>query len=97
MSEHDGYRVRRSALRSQAAVYGAHKLDVTEIRDILREAFDRDRRALGGDEYGAELEKQMPAIEEGIFTALKNYIDDLDGVSSGLHRSQGNYGEADRA
>ncbi|GAA0925136.1 hypothetical protein [Nonomuraea longicatena] len=92
----DGYSVRRQALRGESAAYGEKSRDVAAIRDTLRAAFEQDRRALGGDQYGAELEKKLPAIEEAIFNALRNHIADLEGVSTGLRVNESNYRQVDR-
>lgn len=92
-----GYSVRRPDLRRQAGGYAGEIERVQEIRDDLRAAFARDRRALGSDAYGAELEKNLPAIEEGIFTAFKDYLDELDGLSTGLFTNARIYDAADEA
>lgn len=52
---------------------------------------------MGSDAYGAELEKNLPAIEEGIFTAFKDYLDELDGLSTGLFTNARIYDAADEA
>lgn len=76
--------VERSALTRQAVVLREARRDVAELRDRLREAFDRDRRTLGDDDYGAELAKQLPEIEKGIFDAFQAYIDQFDTTSESL-------------
>ncbi|MCG5220955.1 hypothetical protein [Streptosporangium sp. KLBMP 9127] len=85
----------RTALVRESKVVGGRRDNVTSARDTLRAAFDRDRRALGDDEYGAELEKKMPGIEAGIFNALQAYIDDLDGLATGLRVSAARYEQAE--
>ncbi|MET7461151.1 hypothetical protein [Nonomuraea sp. NPDC005501] len=80
-----GYFVRFEALRRRAKAYDQLAHDAEEVRADLRAAFDRDRNTLGHDMYGAELAKKLPAIESGIFDALKTHIDELQGVASGLN------------
>ncbi|MEU4538716.1 hypothetical protein AB0G15_28090 [Streptosporangium sp. NPDC023825] len=91
-----GYHVRRDVLRRQAHVYDEQRVDMTQVRDDLQAAFDRDRNTLGNDEYGAELAKKLPGIEERIFSDLQAYIANLEGTISGLHTAAGNYERADQ-
>ncbi|NRQ40801.1 hypothetical protein HII36_54705 [Nonomuraea sp. NN258] len=93
----DGYYVEGWELRRHARVIGERQRDATDIRDELRAAFDRDRRTLGDDEYGAELAKKLPAIEAKIFDTFQSYLDELEGIMKGLHGNAGNYGQAERA
>ncbi|MGN9780987.1 hypothetical protein ACTMTF_06130 [Nonomuraea sp. ZG12] len=92
----DGFDVRPDALRRGSHAYDEQWRTAAEVRDLLRAAFDHDRKALGDDEYGAELAKKLPGIESGIFTALRSYIDALDRIAPGLHTSAANYEAADR-
>ncbi|MCF6471673.1 hypothetical protein FAF44_25230 [Nonomuraea sp. MG754425] len=87
----DGYSVTPEALRRRAAVYRDLKSNAEQARDSLRDAFDRDRKTLGNDAYGAEMAKQLPAIERRIFDDLESYLDELDGLDSGLHATSRNY------
>ncbi|GAA3308817.1 hypothetical protein [Nonomuraea dietziae] len=66
------------------------------MSDALKAAFHRDRGTLGKDMYGAELAKKMPEIEERIFSALSDYIDQLEGVATNLHANAGTYELVDR-
>ncbi|MDP9841442.1 hypothetical protein [Streptosporangium lutulentum] len=91
-----GYYVHPSSLRSQTHVYDQQRIDVEQTRNDLWAAFDRDRNTLGNDEYGAELAKKLPRIEEEIFTALNAYISELEDTSSGLRTTAGNYELADQ-
>ncbi|SEL92338.1 hypothetical protein [Nonomuraea pusilla] len=90
-----GYYVRAQSLRDQAVAYDKHAVDVTDVRNTLRAAFDRDRSSLGNDEYGAELAKKLPGIESGIFDGFKAFIDELEGIATGLRANAGNYERAD--
>ncbi|MFC5826618.1 type VII secretion target [Nonomuraea insulae] len=92
----DGFSVEPASLRRHSAVYSDLKSNAEEARDGLRTAFDQDRNTLGNDEYGAELAKKLPGIEQSVFQALKAYIDELDDLASGLHVSSRNYEWADR-
>ncbi|MGP3911797.1 hypothetical protein [Nonomuraea sp. 10N515B] len=91
-----GYYVERKALRREARVYDELERNAKEARDELRAAFDRDRNTLGNDEYGAELAKNMPGIERGIFDALKAHMDELERLASGLNVSARNYEAAEQ-
>lgn len=86
-----GYHVRWEALRREAKVYGECRRNAQEARDELLAAFDRDRNTLGHDAYGAELAKHLPGVEQKIFDSLKEYIDELDGVASGLQVNARDY------
>lgn len=91
-----GFDVRPAALRRVSHVYAEQWRNAVEARDLLQAAFDRDRRTLGDDEYGAELAKKLPEIESRIFTALQSHLDELDRIAAGLHVSAANYELADR-
>ncbi|MEU6718857.1 hypothetical protein ABZ897_45955 [Nonomuraea sp. NPDC046802] len=91
-----GFYVERQPLHLQARVYDELERNAREAKADLRAAFDRDRNTLGNDEYGAELAKNMPDIERGIFDALKTHIEELERVASGLNVSARNYERADR-
>ncbi|MFI7638550.1 hypothetical protein [Nonomuraea sp. NPDC049400] len=91
-----GYSVAWEALHLQARVYDELERNAKEARDELRAAFDRDRKTLGNDEYGAELAKNLPGIERRIFDDLKTYIDELERVASGLNVNARNYEAVER-
>lgn len=86
-----GYHVQPSTLRGQTRRYQEQRTHVEQVRDTLHAAFARDRNTLGTDEYGAELAKKLPAIEEAVFTALQNLITELDYTSTGLHATASAY------
>ncbi|GLX00105.1 hypothetical protein [Microtetraspora sp. NBRC 16547] len=92
-----GFYVKWSALRREAVVVDELRRNAVSARDRLRAAFDRDGRALGSDQYGAELEKKMPAITEGIFTAFQKHIDELDRIATGLRTGSMTYEQAEHA
>ncbi|MEV4562508.1 type VII secretion target [Nonomuraea sp. NPDC049419] len=92
----DGFTVRAAALRRHSGVYQELKSNAEEARTALRAAFDLDRKTLGDDMYGAELAKKLPGMEQAIEDAFKDYLDDLDGLTTGLHVSSRNYEAADR-
>ncbi|MEQ4715228.1 hypothetical protein [Nonomuraea sp. B19D2] len=91
-----GYSVAWKALHLQARVYDELERNAKETRDELRAAFDRDRKTLGNDEYGAELAKKMPEIERRIFDDLKTHIDELERLASGLNVNARNYKAVER-
>ncbi|WP_157250339.1 hypothetical protein [Nonomuraea typhae] len=90
-----GYTVQSGALRAEAFIVERAIDHVTEVRDTLRAAFERDRRTLGSDQYGAELEKQLPAIEDKIFELFKGYLDELDTTAGNLRANAANYERAE--
>lgn len=87
--------VERAALEGGARFVEDEQTRIARARDTLRAAFDRDRRTLGDDQYGAELEKQLPEIENGIFDAFHAYLDALGDSADGLRVSARNYKQAD--
>ncbi|GAB2915711.1 type VII secretion target [Nonomuraea fastidiosa] len=92
----DGFSVRPESLRRHGNRYQDLKTNVEEARTALRAAFDRDRKTLGNDEYGAELARKLPGIEQGIEDAFKAYLGELDDLTSGLNVASRNYEAADR-
>ncbi|MGI5489597.1 hypothetical protein [Microtetraspora malaysiensis] len=86
-----GYFVQPGALHRQSKVYDELAHNAEEVRVELRAAFDRDRNTLGDDMYGAELAKQLPEMEGGIFAALGTHIDELERIASNLNVSARNY------
>lgn len=91
----DGYEVKRQALRRQATGVDQVSERVAQVRATLSAAFDHDRHALGGDHYGAELDRKMPEIEGKIFDSFRAYVDELDGIADKLRLSADNYGHAE--
>ncbi|WP_329086219.1 MULTISPECIES: hypothetical protein [unclassified Streptosporangium] len=87
----DGYFAEWEALRRASLVVRDRRDGVAEAKEALRQAFDRDRAALGHDAYGVELARQLPGIEERIFAAFDAYLAELDGTSEGLSTSAANY------
>lgn len=92
----DGFSVRPESLRRHGNRYQDLKTNVEEARTALRAAFDRDRKTLGNDEYGAELARKLPGIEQSIEDAFKAYLGELDDLTSGLNVASRNYEAADR-
>lgn len=92
----DGFSVRPESLRRHGSRYQDLKTNVEEAMTALRAAFDQDRKTLGNDEYGAELARQLPGIEQGIEDAFKAYLGDLDDLASGLDVTGRTYEAADR-
>lgn len=68
---------------------------VEEVRDDVREAFAAAGRPMGHDQYGAELEKHFPQLKEQIFAAFDAYLEELDGLHSGLRKTAATYEAAD--
>ncbi|TDD06979.1 hypothetical protein E1292_14315 [Nonomuraea deserti] len=87
--------VEYSALEASASSAEDQQTRIARARDILRAAFDRDRRTLGDDQYGAELENQLPEIENEIFDAFHAYIHALGEGADRLRVSVRNYKLAD--
>lgn len=89
--------VEPSALYRRAVIVDEQRSELVRARDELRTAFDRHRLALGNDQYGAELMKELPAVEDGIFGGLQAYIDGVDAVVTGLRVSAARYEQAEQA
>ncbi|TDD07330.1 hypothetical protein [Nonomuraea diastatica] len=68
---------------------------VEDVRDDVREAFATAGRPMGHDQYGAELEKHYPQLKEQIFAAFDAYIEELDGLHTGLRDTAASYEAAD--
>ncbi|MGV9303784.1 MULTISPECIES: hypothetical protein [unclassified Nonomuraea] len=79
-----GYSADWQTIRRESAVFGDRHIEVADAKEALRKAFDRDRTALGSDQYGAELAKHLPRIEEEIFAAFDAYLDELTYTGTGL-------------
>jgi hypothetical protein len=92
-----GFYAEWAALRRETVAVDNERAALAEVRDTLRAAFDRDRLALGGDQYGAELAKKLPEIENGIFGGFTLCLDQLAGMSAALIKSADNYERAEHA
>ncbi|GAB2448944.1 hypothetical protein [Streptosporangium sandarakinum] len=92
-----GFEVAWSSLDLRARAVAERHRAVSRVRDTLWEAFERDRRTLGADQYGAEMEREMPRIEAAIFGSLQSHLDELDRIVTGLHLNARGYGQAEQA
>ncbi|MFI6595580.1 hypothetical protein ACIBHX_04980 [Nonomuraea sp. NPDC050536] len=90
-----GYSVRWESLRRESSVLRERHGDAERAQEELKAAFDRDRGALGGDPYGAELAKKLPGIERGIFEAFDAYLKDLDDSGENLRKGSAGYEAAE--
>ncbi|MFJ2030193.1 hypothetical protein [Streptosporangium sp. NPDC087985] len=97
MTVPDGYYAEWAGLRRRAQDYGDEHDFLREAYISLGEAFLREGRPLGSDQYGAELEKNLPRIREGIFDAFAAYIEEIDGVRKRLGANAAVYEAADQA
>ncbi|GLW08116.1 hypothetical protein Misp01_32460 [Microtetraspora sp. NBRC 13810] len=91
-----GYTAGWADLRRESSVMREARDGAAAVRDALRAALDRDRAALGDDQYGAELSRRLPGIEQGIFDAFDAYLGELDGTGAGLGMNAINYETAER-
>ncbi|TDE32643.1 hypothetical protein E1295_39270 [Nonomuraea mesophila] len=57
----------------------------------MREAFATAGRPMGHDQYGAELEKHFPQLKEQLLAAFDAYIEELDGLDTGLRSTAATY------
>ena len=94
MSE-EGYTADWTAIRRASVTVDERREAVAKARDKLRRAFERDRAALGGDAYGAELAKHLPKIEQDIFASFAGYLDELDKTSKRLRHGATGYESAE--
>ncbi|GAA4233986.1 hypothetical protein FHR32_001453 [Streptosporangium album] len=97
MTVSDGYYAEWAGLRRRAQDYGDERDFLREAYTSLGEAFLREGRPLGDDQYGAELEKNLPRIRERIFDAFDAYIQEIGGVRKRLGVSAAVYEAADQA
>ncbi|MEU9834367.1 hypothetical protein AB0D67_22805 [Streptosporangium sp. NPDC048047] len=93
----DGYYAEWADLRRRASQYGEERDFLRERRDELWQAFLRESPPLGDDQYGAELEKRLPGIMDGLFTAFDAYIDEIGGVRERLSAGAATYEGAEGA
>ncbi|MEV6860978.1 hypothetical protein AB0M44_08230 [Streptosporangium subroseum] len=93
----EGYHAKWTGLRRRAQDVGEEGVFLREAHDALREAFLREGRPLGDDQYGAELEKNFPRIRDGIFDAFAAYIEEVDSVEKRLNINAAVYEAADEA
>ncbi|MFD1936565.1 MULTISPECIES: hypothetical protein [Nonomuraea] len=61
-----------------------HHDSVAAAKRDLRAALDRDRAALGDDQYGVELHRNLPTIEREVYAAFDAYLAELDDMDTGL-------------
>ncbi|NUR92692.1 MAG: hypothetical protein HOY71_52205 [Nonomuraea sp.] len=92
----DGYYAAWASLVRQASVLDDLAERATAAQAELRAAFDRDRHALGNDQYGAELAKKLPAMESDIFAAISAHIAELEHTAGGLRANARNYEAAEQ-
>lgn len=93
----EGYSTHWQSLRWANAVARDRHDQLAEAQKELRRAFEEDRAALGGDVYGAELAKKLPALEKGIFDTFGALLDELENEGDGLARGSAFYEAAERS
>ncbi|MGV9772976.1 hypothetical protein [Streptosporangium sp. NPDC003464] len=92
----DGYYAAPEEIRlRRAGQFGDERDHVEEQRAALEQVFLREGMPLGDDQYGAELEKNLPKIKDSIFGAFKAYTDELESVRVRLITGAGGYRSAD--
>ncbi|TDC92693.1 hypothetical protein E1292_41485 [Nonomuraea deserti] len=92
----EGYAAEWERIRRQRGGQAADEAAfVKDVRDDVREAFATAGRPMGHDQYGAELEKHYPQLKEQIFAAFDAYIEELDGLHTGLQDTAAHYGGAE--
>ncbi|MGI5490325.1 hypothetical protein [Microtetraspora malaysiensis] len=91
----EGYLAVFSGLRTRSSQAAASVDFAWELRDRLSATFDQEGNPLGGDQYGAELEKNRFMIEDGIFSAFGDYIRELEYLRDGLRDNARNYQDAE--
>ncbi|MGW0805479.1 hypothetical protein [Nonomuraea sp. NPDC002799] len=91
----EGYVAAPSEIRRRGGQAADEAAFVEEVRDDVREAFAAAGRPMGHDQYGAELEKHYPQLKSQIFDAFEDYIEELDGLHTGLRTSAARYEDVD--
>ncbi|WP_433244254.1 hypothetical protein ACQPYK_41315 [Streptosporangium sp. CA-135522] len=79
-----GYQSDPSGLRHRAWQVHLTEEFVRGLYIELGDVFREEGRPLGNDQYGAELEKNLPRIEYGIFGAFSRYIDEIETTRQNL-------------
>lgn len=92
-----GYYAEWAGLRRRARYYGDERDFLREEYAALSEAFLREGRPLGDDQYGAELEKNLPRVRQGIFDAFNAYIEEIGDVQERLRANAAVYEAANQA
>ncbi|MCF6476293.1 hypothetical protein FAF44_49335 [Nonomuraea sp. MG754425] len=92
----DGYIAASDEIRRERGGQAADEAAfVEDVRDDVQESFAAAGRPMGHDQYGAELEKHFPQLKERIFAAFDAYIEELDGLYTGLRKTAANYEAAE--
>jgi hypothetical protein len=91
----DGYTAVFGGLRSRAAKADSSTWELEEQRVWLRDMFSAEGNPLGKDQYGAQLEKNLPKITQAVFGAFDVYIDEMAAIRDGLRENGRNYENAE--
>ncbi|GAA3709327.1 hypothetical protein GCM10022224_088590 [Nonomuraea antimicrobica] len=92
----EGYTAAWDRIRQQRGGQAADEAAFVEgVRDTVREAFAVAGRPMGDDQYGAELEKRFPQMKAQILAAFDAYVEELDGLHTGLRKAGAHYEAAD--
>jgi hypothetical protein len=92
-----GYQAERAGLLRRARAFADERDRMAAECAALEEVFLREGRPLGDDQYGAELERNLPKLKESVFGGFRAYIDELEGVRKGLIANADGYRAAEQA
>ncbi|MFI7704583.1 hypothetical protein [Nonomuraea sp. NPDC049480] len=90
-----GYQVAWQGLRKRSARAGDDVDFLVEQRDILMRTFEAEGNPLGKDQYGVELERNLPKVKQQVFDAFDVYIDEMEYLRDGLSGNARYYEEAE--
>ncbi|MCF6468989.1 hypothetical protein FAF44_11400 [Nonomuraea sp. MG754425] len=86
-----GYQVTWQDIRRRSARADADAGVLREQRENLRQGFDEVGNPLGDDQYGAELERNLPAVRESLFASFDAYIAQVEYLRDGLWNTSRTY------
>ncbi|MER7361345.1 hypothetical protein [Nonomuraea wenchangensis] len=90
-----GYRAVFSGLRTRSSKADASLDALIELHDHLSGVFYREGNPLGRDQYGEELAKNRFKVEDAVFGAFRNHLDELEYLRDGLRDNARNYEDAE--
>jgi hypothetical protein len=92
-----GYYAALTGIRRRAQDFAEQRDHIEGERAALEQVFLQEGRPLGDDQYGAELERNLPTIKESILDAFTAYVDELESVRGRLAASADGYQAAEHA
>ncbi|MFB4271506.1 hypothetical protein [Nonomuraea sp. GTA35] len=91
----NGYQVAWQSLRKGSA-RADDRLDLVEEQySLVNVAFLTEGNPLGDDQYGAELERRLPKLEDDIYRAFDDYLYELRYMRDGLQDNARTYEDAE--